>query len=118
MVKQFFFLLLTISLSATANNKKKRQDIESIKSMCGCFKIDFNFAETFVFSDDEDYKKSKTYKSGGLELGLLIVDEKNKISIQHLLIVGSKQFPTIVKHWRQDWLYQNNGLYTYDKNDK
>ena len=93
-------------------------DIESIKSMCGCFKIDFNFAETFVFSEDEDYKKSKTYKSGGLEWGHLIVDEKNKISIQHLLIVGSKQFPTIVKHWRQDWLYQNTGLYKYDKNDK
>ena len=93
-------------------------DIESIKSMCGCFKIDFNFAETFVFSEDENYKKSKTYKSGGLEWGHLIVDEKNKISIQHLLIVGSKQFPTIVKHWRQDWLYQNTGLYKYDKNDK
>jgi hypothetical protein len=86
--------------------------------MCGCFKIDFNFAETFVFSDDEDYKKSKTYKSSGLEWGQLVVDENNKISIQHLLIVGSKQFPTIVKHWRQDWLYQNTDLYIYDKNDK
>ena len=100
------------------SQSKKYKDVESIKSMCGCFKIDFNFAETFVFSDDEDYKKSKTYKSGGLEWGHLIVDEKNKISIQHLLIVGSKQFPTIVKHWRQDWLYQNTALYTYDKNDK
>ena len=100
------------------SQSKKYKDVESIKSMCGCFKIDFNFTETFVFSDDEDYKKSKTYKSGGLEWGHLIVDEKNKISIQHLLIVGSKQFPTIVKHWRQDWLYQNTALYTYDKNDK
>ena len=100
------------------SQSKKYKDVESIKSMCGCFKIDFNFTETFVFSEDEDYKKSKTYKSGGLEWGHLIVDEKNKISIQHLLIVGSKQFPTIVKHWRQDWLYQNTALYTYDKNDK
>ena len=100
------------------SQSKKFKDIESIKSMCGCFKIDFNFAETFVFSNDEDYKKSKTYKSGGLEWGQLIVDEKNKISIQHLLIVGSKQFPTIVKHWRQDWLYQNTDLYIYDKNGK
>ena len=49
------------------SQSKKSKDIQSIKSMCGCFKIDFNFAETFVFSDDEDYKKSKTYKSGGLE---------------------------------------------------
>ena len=83
------------------SQSKKSKDIQSIKSMCGCFKIDFNFAETFVFSDDEDYKKSKIYKSGGLEWGQLVVDENNKISIQHLLIVGSKQFPTIVKHWRQ-----------------
>ena len=100
------------------SQSKKSKDIESIKSMCGCFKIDFNFAETFVFSDDEEYIKSKTYKSGGLEWGQLVVDDKNKISIQHLLIVGSKQFPTIVKHWRQDWLYQNTDLYQYDKNDK
>ena len=100
------------------SQSKKSKDIESIKSMCGCFKIDFNFAETFVFSDDEEYIKSKTYKSGGLEWGQLLVDDKNKISIQHLLIVGSKQFPTIVKHWRQDWLYQNTDLYQYDKNDK
>jgi hypothetical protein len=85
--------------------------------MCGCIKIDFNFSETFVFSKDENYQKSKNYKSGGLEWGQLIVDDKNKISIQHLLIVGSKQFPTIVKHWRQDWIYQNTNLYVYDKND-
>ena len=38
------------------SQSKKSKDIESIKSMCGCFKIDFNFAETFVFSNDEDYK--------------------------------------------------------------
>ncbi len=100
------------------SQSKKNKDIESIKSMCGCFKIDFNFSETFVFSKDENYQKSKTYKSGGLEWGQLIVDDKNKISIQHLLIVGSKQFPTIIKHWRQDWIYQNTNLYVYDKNDK
>jgi hypothetical protein len=100
------------------SQSKKNKDIESIKSMCGCFKIDFNFSETFVFSKDENYQKSKNYKSGGLEWGQLIVDDKNKISIQHLLIVGSKQFPTIVKHWRQDWIYQNTNLYVYDKNDK
>ena len=107
--------MLCITNSAQS---KKNKDIESIKSMCGCFKIDFNFSETFVFSDDENYKKSKTYRSGATEWGQLVVDEKNKISIQHLLIVGSKQFPTIVKHWRQDWLYQNTDLYVYDKNDK
>ena len=61
MVKQFFFLLLTISLSATANNKKKRQDIESIKSMCGCMDISFEFAETI--SPNKDYKFFDNYKN-------------------------------------------------------
>ena len=23
-----------------------------------------------------------------------------------------------MKHWRQDWIYQNTDLYIYDKNDK
>ena len=118
----FKYLILSFSCIMLCitnySQSKKNKDIESIKSMCGCFKIDFNFSETFVFSKDENYQKSKNYKSGGLEWGQLIVDDKNKISIQHLLIVGSKQFPTIVKHWRQDWIYQNTNLYVYDKNDK
>ena len=100
------------------SQSKKTKDVQSIKSMCGCFEIEFNFVETFVFSEKQDYQKSKIYKTRALEWGQLILDEKNKISIQHLLIVGSKQFPSIVKHWRQDWIYQNTDLYLYDKNDK
>ena len=87
---------------------KKQQDIEAIKSMCGCYEVTFNFAETF--SPDEEYEFHKRYRSGGLEWVELIEDEKDKISMQHLLIVGENQ---IVKHWRQDWLYQNTSLYSY-----
>ena len=119
MNKSSFLSFLCIMLCITIySQSKKSKDIQSIKSMCGCFEIEFNFAETFVFSEKEGYQKSKTYKSRALEWGQLILDEKNKISIQHLLIVGSKQFPSIVKHWRQDWIYQNTDLYLYDKNDK
>ena len=119
MNKSSFLSFLCIMLCITTySQSKKSKDIQSIKSMCGCFEIEFNFAETFVFSQKEGYQKSKTYKARALEWGQLILDEKNKISIQHLLIVGSKQFPSIVKHWRQDWIYQNTDLYLYDKNDK
>ena len=119
MNKSSFLSFLCIMLCITIySQSKKSKDIQSIKSMCGCFEIEFNFAETFVFSEKEGYQKSKTYKAKALEWGQLILDEKNKISIQHLLIVGSKQFPSIVKHWRQDWIYQNTDLYLYDKNDK
>ena len=100
------------------SQSKKNMDIQSIKSMCGCFKVDFYFSETFVFSDAEDYQKSNDYKSSALEWAQVVSDDDNKISIQHLLIVGPKKFPSIVKHWRQDWLYQNRDFYFYDKNDK
>ena len=43
-----------------------------------------------------------------------VEDEDNKISIQHLLQVGRPDSPHIVKHWRQDWLFENTDFYTYN----
>ena len=106
-------LILTLSVSVNAQNKKQK-DINAIKDMCGCFEVTFNFAETFSYSQDSLYKPSKTYQTGGLEWAQLVIDEKNKISIQHILQVGNPADPMIVKHWRQDWLYQNRDLYVYD----
>ena len=57
-------------------------------------------------------------QTGGLEWVQLVEDEKNKISLQHLLVVGPPGGQMVIKHWRQDWLYQNTDLYIYDKNDK
>lgn len=82
--------------------------------MCGCYEVTFNFAETFNNSKDSLYKPSKTKKDKGLEWAELIVDENNKISIQHLLQVGNPANPHIVKHWRQDWLYENTDFYMYN----
>lgn len=91
---------------------KKKQDRQAIKSMCGCYEVKFNFAETFA--TDDRYTFYDNYSSKGLEWVQLVKDEKNKISMQHLLIVGEEM---IVKHWRQDWLYENTDLYTYDKDN-
>ena len=102
--------LMIISLAAFGQKKKKKQDQAAIKGMCGCYEIKFEYAETF--SPDKDYEFHENYRSGALEWAHLIEDESNKISIQHLLIVGRGR---IVKHWRQDWLYQNTDLHTYDK---
>lgn len=101
--------LCLISINAVAQSKKK-QDRKAIKEMCGCYEVTFNFSETFAA--DKDYEFDKNYSAGALEWVQLVEDEKNKISMQHLLIVGPN---TIVKHWRQDWLYQNTSLYVYHK---
>ena len=44
----------------------------------------------------------------------LVENQPNKIVLQHLLIVG-KEENDIVKHWRQDWLYENTDLYSFYK---
>ena len=96
---------------------KKSKDREAIKKMCGCFDVTFNFAETFNYSEDKNYKPSDVKLSKGLEWAELVTDSKDKISIQHLLIVGPKQHQSIVKHWRQDWLYQNTDFYVYNEDN-
>ncbi len=117
MRKLLLNILILLIISTLDAQTKKKKDINSIKEMCGCFEIRFDFAETFIKTDDKDYKPSKNYSSGGLEWAQLIVDNKNQISIQHILIAGSKERPYIIKHWRQDWLYQNTNFYIYDHNN-
>ncbi|WP_179338385.1 DUF6607 family protein [Winogradskyella ludwigii] len=106
-------IILAFSLSANAQ-KKKTQDQESIKEMCGCFEVTFNFTETFNYSNDSLYRPSETKVDKGLEYALAIEDEDNKISIQHLLQVGRPDDPMIIKHWRQDWLFENQDFYMYN----
>ncbi|CAM1368693.1 conserved exported hypothetical protein [Tenacibaculum litoreum] len=106
-------LLILSALTINAQNKKKK-DREAIKKMCGCYEVTFNFAETFNNNKDSLYKPSKTKTDKALEWAELIVDENNKISIQHLLQVGNPSKPHIVKHWRQDWLYENTDFYMYN----
>ncbi len=110
-------LILVSSLGVNAQ-KKKKQDREAIKKMCGCFEVTFNFAETFQYSQDSLYKPSETKTDRGLEWAELVEDDKNKVSIQHILQVGRADDPYIVKHWRQDWLYENQDFYMFDGDNK
>jgi len=111
-------ILILLIITSVQSQTKKKKDINSIKEMCGCFEVRFDFAETFIKNDDEDYKPSKNYTSTGLEWAQIIEENKNRISIQHILITGSNEKPYIIKHWRQDWLYQNTEFYIYDHDNK
>lgn len=106
-------LLLSVVLTTNAQDKKK-EDQKAIKAMCGCYEVEFNFAETFKYSKNPDYKASPTKYDKGLEWVQLVEDTENKIVMQHLLIVRDTM---IIKHWRQDWLFENTDLYTYHKDN-
>ena len=106
-------IIILFLVSPIITNAQKKQDIEAIKEMCGCFEIDFKFSETFQYSNDSNYSKSKNYNAKALEYAKLIKDEKGHISIQHLLVMDDY----VIKHWRQDWIFQNKDLLKYDGNN-
>lgn len=106
------YLLLAVLFLSVSTYAQKTEDEKAIKAMCGCYEIKFNFAETFKYpKDTANYKASKVKHETALEWAELIEDEPGKKSIQHLLIVGKGM---IVKHWRQDWLFENTKFYDYN----
>lgn len=111
-IKLTSLFAMAFILHATAQDKQV-QDANAIKSMCGCYEVTFNFAETFSYTNDSLYKPSKTKVDRALEWAQLVTDEEDKIQIQHLLQVGNPREPMVIKHWRQDWLFENTDLYTY-----
>ncbi len=117
-MKKLIPLLLTVFTLSTYAQSKKDLDIKAIKAMSGCFNVTFNFAETFNYSKDSTYKPSKVKNDKALEWVEVVSDKAHKIQLQHLLIVGKKDAPHIVKHWRQDWVYENQDFYLFNKDNK
>ena len=96
---------------------KKQKDQAAIKNLCGCYEVSFNFSETFSYSEDENYVPSEEKHDKATEWVQLVTDRQNKIVLQHLLIVGPPTKPTIIKHWRQDWLFENTDFHMYNGNN-
>lgn len=90
----------------------QQEDSRFIKNLCGCFEVDFKYAETF--SPDPDYKYHERDEiSGGIELSLPVELTGNKIVIQHLLVISDS---IIIKHWREEWTYENPVIWKYTGN--
>ena len=114
MKTQLVALLLIFSNPFTSQENKLNKDKAAIKKMCGCFDVDFHFAETFSYSKDSNYLPSKEKHVGALEWAQLVEETDNKIVIQHLLIVGNESNSFVMKHWRQDWIFENTDFYMFD----
>ena len=72
---------------------------QAVKNLCGCYEVDFKYAETFG-GDNKNYVPSKPYHLGGLEYAVAEEVGDKKIVIQHLLVIDDS---TVIKHWREDW---------------
>lgn len=99
-------VFMIVSTQAQDNSKK------NVNNLCGCFEVEFKYAETF--SPDPKYKyHDREEISAGLELILPIETSDKRIVMQHLLVVTDSM---IIKHWRDDWTYENPVRYKYTGN--
>jgi hypothetical protein len=101
-----FILLCVHMLQAQTGDLEKEK--EAIKKLAGCYDVTYRFAETFA--SDTAYEFHEKHISSAREW--IVVDEetKNKIVLQHILILDNGE---VMKHWREDWVYENTDGYTY-----
>lgn len=90
---------------------KLEQDRQAILSMAGQYDVTFDFEETIALR--KGYELKEPYTSKASELVLVIKDEPEYISLQHLLVVEHDGDQHVVKHWRQDWRYEGTQGYDF-----
>src|SRR5690242_18455030 len=74
------------------------EDRSNILGFAGCYKVTYQFAETFVLTEGE-YKKSDNYKETTTEWISIEDQAQDHISLQHILILPHG----FIKHLREDW---------------
>jgi hypothetical protein len=87
------------------------QDRAAILAMAGNYAVSFEFIETVAFVDGYALKEPDLSKAH--EVVRVIEDTGTFISLQHILIVGPKERPIVVKHWRQDWQYEPDRILSF-----
>ncbi len=96
---------------------KQERDRRAILAMAGPYRASFDFIETMGFVPD--YTPPAPYQSWGTEYVYVVADEPDFVSLQHILVMlmvdenGNPAPPVVVKHWRQDWRYEDRDLYVY-----
>ena len=101
---------------------RKEKDRRAILAMAGPYRASFDFLETVGFTPG--YEPPAPYQSWGTEYVYVVSDEPDFISLQHVLVMfmvmpdGTTTDAIVVKHWRQDWSYQDRDLYEYVGHNK
>ena len=81
-----------------------KRDAAAIAAMAGSYDVYFSFEETDVLTPG--YAKHAPHRSAATELVTLLENEPGRVSLQHVLVVGT----SVVKHWRQDWTFEDQEL--------
>lgn len=93
------------------------RDRRAILAMAGPYRASFDFLETVGFVPG--YTPQRPYQSWGTEYVYVVEDRGDFISLQHIIVMfftdeeGQVSGPAVMKHWRQDWQYEDQDLHVY-----
>jgi len=96
---------------------EKERDRRAILAMAGPYRASFDFLETVGFS--AGFEPARPFRSWGTEYVYVVADEPDFISLQHVMVMvfrqedGSLSEPMVIKHWRQDWRYEDTVMHVY-----
>lgn len=114
-MQRILSLILLASASAALATPPE-QDRQAILKMAGNFKVSFDFEETFPVAPD--YKPlSKPYHEEALEVVTIAEDTPERITLQHLLVVGKEGKTHVIKHWAQVWTWEDTRILDYAGSD-
>jgi hypothetical protein len=101
----WLLILWAAAQSVGARDADFEKDRRAILAMAGEFEVRFKFDETVALRPGYELKHDK---SGGYETVIVVEDLGKRIVLQHILV--SKDGEHVVKHWRQDWTYEDREL--------
>jgi hypothetical protein len=99
------------SVDAPAASQFER-DRQSILAQAGQWRVRFDMRENVSFR--EGYEPLEEKLSAGDEIVRVVYDDGDRISLQHILVIGDdagNHF--VIKHWRQDWVFEPETVLTY-----
>lgn len=106
------YTILTIIMLAAHFAYAQPDGAKTVEKLCGCYDVTFTYAETFATDTNYKFRGRKT--SHALELITPVEHTDKKVVLQHMLIVNANY---IIKHWREDWVYENTTLLNYTGNN-
>ena len=95
----------------------RERDRRAILAMAGDYRTSFDFIETIGFT--EGYQPRAPYQSWGTERVYVVANEPEFVSLQHIIVMhfldadGFESDAMVVKHWRQDWRYEDAEVHAF-----
>jgi hypothetical protein len=101
--------------SAATDGCDPDRDQRAILAMAASYDVEFDFEETEALTPG--YHKHPGHKSYATELVTVVESTPGHVSLQHILQLGDGPKAGIVKHWRQDWAFEDRELLEFRGHD-